>query len=160
MRPIKILPYLLLVILLTLLAPEETPAQHTDSDQIWKTMLSDVRVRYTWSVKHGAYITRARFGEQVQQLDGQEVTLKGFFLAADLTGNLFVLSNNPMATCFFCGVAGIESVIEIEPHPDDLRIFKRLRTDNYIEVKGKLQLNPDDFERLIYILKDTRIIKF
>lgn len=147
--------------LISLLISRQTAnAQANESDNNWKLMLNDVRVRYNWSVKHGAYITRARFGEQVQQLDGKEITLKGFFLAADLTGNLFVLSANPMATCFFCGVAGIESVVEIEPHPDDLRIFKRLRTDNYIEVKGTLQLNPDDFERLIYILKDVRIIKF
>ena len=150
----------LLFTLLMVFVHSGSSGQLTDSDQNWKLMLSDVKVRYTWSVKHGAYITRARFGEQVQQLDGKEVTLKGFFLAADLTGNLFVLSNNPMATCFFCGVAGIESVIEIEPYPDDLRIFKRLRTDNYIEVKGILQLNPDNFERLIYILKDTRLVKY
>lgn len=135
-------------------------AQFSDSDQNWKPMLSDVKVRYTWSVKHGSYITRARFGEQVQKLDGQEVTLKGFFLAADLTGDLYVLSSNPMATCFFCSAAGIETVVEIEPHPDDLRLFKRLRTDNFIEVKGTLHLNPDDFERLIYILKDVRLAKF
>lgn len=134
--------------------------QGESSDDNWKLMLNDVKVRYTWSVKHGAYITRARFGENVQKLDGKEVTLKGFFLAADLTGNLFVLSANPMATCFFCGVAGIESVVELEPHPDDLRLFKRLRTDNYIEVRGKLELNPDNFERLIYIMKDVRLVKF
>ena len=132
--------------------------QGESSDDNWKLMLNDVKVRYTWSVKHGAYITRARFGENVQKLDGKEITLKGFFLAADLTGNLFVLSANPMATCFFCGVAGIESVVELEPHPDDLRLFKRLRTDNYIEVRGKLELNPDNFERLIYIMKDVRLI--
>ncbi len=134
--------------------------QGESSDDNWKLMLNDVKVRYTWSVKHGAYITRARFGENVQKLDGKEITLKGFFLAADLTGNLFVLSANPMATCFFCGVAGIESVVELEPHPDDLRLFKRLRTDNYIEVRGKLELNPDNFERLIYIMKDVRLVKF
>lgn len=155
-----ILRFTIFLTLLFLATTWPARAQLPDSDQNWKLMLNDVKVRYSWSVKHGAYITRARFGEQVQQLDGKEVTLKGFFLAADLTGNLFVLSNNPMATCFFCGAAGIESVIEIEPHPDDLRIFKRLRTDNYIEVKGTLQLNPDDFERLIYILKDTRLVKY
>lgn len=149
-----------IVFLLLIFSGKQALSQHTDSDQNWKLMLSDVKVRYTWSMKHGAYITRARFGAQVQQLDGKEVTLKGFFLAADLTGDLFVLSSNPMATCFFCGVAGIESVVEIEPHPDDLRIFKRLSTDNYIEVKGTMQLNPDDFERLIYILKDVRLVKY
>lgn len=149
-----------IVFLLLTFAGKQAISQHKDSDQNWKLMLSDVKVRYNWSIKHGAYITRARFGEKVQQLDAKEVTLKGFFLAADLTGNLFVLSSNPMATCFFCGVAGIESVVELEPHPDDLRIFKRLRTDNFIEVKGTMQLNPDDFERLIYILKDVRLVKF
>ena len=150
----------ILLILAFYIAGAGSPVSGSDPDQNWKVMLSDVKVRYTWSAKYSAYVTRAKFGEQVQQLDGKEVTLRGFFLAADLTGNLFVLSHNPMATCFFCLAAGIETVVEMEPHPDDLRIFKRLRTDNYIEVKGILQLNADNFERLVYILKDTRVTKY
>jgi hypothetical protein len=150
----------ILICLILFLGSFPVMAQFSDSDMNWKPMLSDVKVRYIWSVKHSSYITRARFGEQVQKLDGQEVTLKGFFLAADLTGNLYVLSSNPMATCFFCSAAGIETVVEMEPHPDDLRLFKRLRTDNFIEVKGTLHLNPDDYQRLIYILKDVRLVKF
>lgn len=149
-----------LIIMLFLAQGTNLMALDGDPDKNWELMLSDVKVRYTWSAKHEAYITRARFGEQVQQLDGKEITLRGFFLAADLTGNLFVLSYNPMATCFFCSAAGIETVVEIEPHPDDLRLFKRLRTDNYIEVKGILQINPDNFERLVYILKEARVTKY
>lgn len=133
--------------------------QPATSEQNWKLMLSDVKVRYTWSMKLGAYITRARFGDEIRQMDGKEVTLKGFFLAADLTGNLFVLSHNPMATCFFCAAAGIETVVEMEPHPDHLRLFKRLRTDDLIEVKGILHLNEDDYTHLVYILKNVELVK-
>lgn len=147
----------LILILFLFSTVSERQELYTDSDANWKLMLSDVRVRYTWSVKLGAYITRARFGPAVQQLDGQMVTLKGFFLAADLTGDLFVLSTNPMATCFFCSAAGIETVVEMEPHPDDLRIFKRLKTDDFIEVQGRLGLNPDDYSRLVYILQEARV---
>lgn len=150
----------ILILLIFLTQGTHLKALDSDPDKNWELMLSDVKVRYTWSAKYGAYITRAKFGERVQQLDGKEVALRGFFLAADLTGNLFVLSYNPMATCFFCSAAGIETVVEIEPHPDDLRLFKRLRTDNYIEVKGILQLNPDNFERLVYILKEARVTKY
>ncbi len=148
---------LLILILLLIGQPMATQESHPDSDANWKLMLSDVRVRYTWSVKLGAYITRARFGPAVQELDGEMVTLKGFFLAADLTGDLYVLSTNPMATCFFCSAAGIETVVEMEPHPDDLRIFKRLKTDDFVEVQGRLVLNPDDYSRLVYILQEAKI---
>ncbi len=148
---------ILILILLLFGQPLVTADKRSDSDANWKLMLSDVRVRYTWSVKLGAYITRARFGPEVQQLDGALVTLKGFFLAADLTGDLYVLSTNPMATCFFCSAAGIETVVEMEPHPDDLRIFKRLKTDDFVEVEGRLMLNPDDYSRLVYILKEAKV---
>jgi len=148
---------ILILILLLFGQPLVTADKRSDSDANWKLMLSDVRVRYTWSVKLGAYITRARFGPEVQQLDGALVTLKGFFLAADLTGDLYVLSTNPMATCFFCSAAGIETVVEMEPHPDDLRIFKRLKTDDFVVVEGRLMLNPDDYSRLVYILKEAKV---
>lgn len=152
----KILTYLSIILFSVHLS---ATTRTTDSEQNWKLMLTDVKVRYTWSMKLGAYITRARFGDAVRQLDGKEVTLKGFFLAADLTGNLFVLSHNPMATCFFCAAAGIETVVEMDPHPDHLRLFKRLRTDDLIEVKGKLHLNEDDYTHLVYILKDVELVK-
>lgn len=152
----RILVYLTIILFA---AQSAVMAQSANSDQNWKAMLTDVKVRYIWSMKLGSYITRARFGEEAQQLDGKEVTLKGFFLAADLTGNLFVLSYNPMATCFFCSAAGIETVVEMDPHPDHLRLFKRLRTDDLIEVKGTLHLNADDYAHLIYILKDVEIVR-
>ena len=152
----KFLTYLSVILLW---AQGVAMAQPATSEQNWKLMLTDVKVRYTWSIKLGSYITRARFGDEVKKLDGMEVTLKGFFLAADLTGNLFVLSYNPMATCFFCSAAGIETVVEMDPHPDHLRLFKRLRTDNVIEVKGTLHLNADDYSHLIYILKDVELVR-
>lgn len=152
----RILAYLTI---LFFAAQQVAMAQPETSEQNWKVMLTDVKVRYTWSMKLGSYITRARFGNEVQQLDGKEITLKGFFLAADLTGNLFVLSYNPMATCFFCAAAGIETVVEMDPHPDHLRLFKRLRTDDVIEVRGTLHLNADDYTHLVYILKDVQLIR-
>jgi hypothetical protein len=100
-----------------------------------------------------------RFGREVRALEGTEITLKGFFLPADVSGNVIVLSFMPMAMCFFCSGAGIESVVEIHSIPQQQNRFRRLRTDDFIEIRGKLKLNPDDMEHLIYILEDAELIK-
>ncbi|WP_448520441.1 DUF3299 domain-containing protein [Rhodoflexus sp.] len=90
----------------------------------------------------------ARFSEELQALEGKEVTLKGFIIPLEESreSTHFVLSYFPYASCFFCGVAGPESVIEVrtkEPVPF---------TDKPITIKGTLQLNQDDPERLFFAL--------
>jgi hypothetical protein len=40
-----------------------------------------------------------------------------------------------------------------------LKKFKRLETDSYIEVEGKLMLNRNDYEHLVYVLNDVKLLK-
>ncbi|WP_200942790.1 hypothetical protein [Dyadobacter sp. Leaf189] len=59
-----------------------------------------------------------------------------------------------MASCFFCGGAGPESIIELQ--------FKnkkqKFKTDAVKFVKGKLLLNPTDVEHLNYILTEAEVV--
>jgi hypothetical protein len=125
----------------------------------WEVLLNDVRTRYRYDSSYNAFVPIPRFGREVRALEGTEVSLKGFFLPADVSGNVIVLSYMPMAMCFFCAGAGIESVVEIHSKPLQKNRFRRLRTDDFIEIRGKLKLNPDNLEHLIYILEDTELIK-
>ena len=60
----------------------------------------------------------------------------------DPMGITYVLSRNPNATCFFCGGAGQESVIE-------LHLKKRktkFKTDEYVTFIGNFALNDREME--------------
>lgn len=148
----------ILVLLLTFMS---MPAFATPDgkDNFWEVLMQDVTVRFRYSLEHGSMVMTPRFGEQLIQYQGEEVTLKGFFLAADVTGSIIVLSYNPMEQCFFCVGSGIESVIEIVPADGQQRHFGRLRTDNFIEIKGRLRLNARDIMRLFYILEDAELLR-
>jgi hypothetical protein len=64
-----------------------------------------------------------------------------------------------MNMCFFCTGDGLQTIVELNVLPEHLQRFKRLKTDSYFEVKGKLKLNADNYEHLIYILDDVEFVK-
>lgn len=136
-----------------------TNAQNKETSTTWDTLLNDVKVRYIYSVKYDALISKPKFGAQLQALNGQSITLRGFFMPIDMTGDLFVLSYNPSNMCFFCNGAGIESIVELNPAEDETKHFTKLKTDNYFEVEGTLRLNADDYDHLIYILDDVEFVE-
>ena len=60
---------------------------------------------------------------------------------------IFILSKGPMSSCFFCGVGGPETAIELE------FISKpTFKTDDIITVTGVLKLNSENVEHFNYIL--------
>ena len=134
-------------------------AKKKPTNKVWDLLLNDVKIRYTYSLEYNALQPKPKFGKQVQELDGKTIIVKGFFLPLDVTGNIFVLSYNPMNMCFFCTGNGLQTIIELNVLPEHLRQFNRLRTDNYFEVKGKLRLNSDLSENLIYILDEVEFVR-
>ena len=94
------------------------------------------------------------FGQSVKQLEGKEVKIKGYLIPVDEEQNIYVISAQPMAMCFFCGGAGPESIMELQ-----LKNKKqRFKTDEVRTIKGKLALNPTDIEHLNYILKNAEVV--
>jgi hypothetical protein len=149
-----------IIVLFTVLlmaAPAPVLESHYN-DKTWQTMLTDVRMRYRFSVEHNSFIQVPRFGKDVKELDGKEVVLRGFFLPADVTGEMFVLSYVPMQMCFFCAGSGIESVVELQTLTSHKVRFRRLSTDDFIEVRGRLKLNVSNMDHLIYILEDAALV--
>ena len=134
-------------------------AQNLTNDKVWDLLLNDVKIRYFYSLKCNALLPKPKFGKELKKLNGQTITIRGFFLPVDITGDVFVLSYNPMNMCFFCTGDGLQTIIELNPLPEHLKRLKRLKTDNYFEVKGKLKLNADNDEHLIYILDDVEFVK-
>ena len=76
--------------------------------------------------------------EELKQWDGKLVRITGYIIALDAVNSQYALSAFPFSSCFFCGAAGPESVLEL-----DLKHQQEYLTDEVITFKGVLELNSD-----------------
>lgn len=125
-------------------------SQLVSTDKIWQTLFE-----VTWYQKYNAElkvkIEYPKFSPNILALDGKEITITGFVIPPDLyEGNFVVLSAYPASSCFFCGGAGPETVLEVYPKNNR----KTFATEK-VTFKGKLKLNANDHTHLIYILQDA-----
>jgi len=128
------------------------PAQQKIS---WE-VLADVRFHEQFDEELQAYWMIPTFGDRPRAYEGKEVILSGYFIPVDILDNFFVLSKNPYSSCFFCGGAGPETVVEMQLSQAEGR---SLHNDQRITVRGQLQLNKDDFDHCNYILEDAELVK-
>ncbi|MBW8242935.1 hypothetical protein K1F50_09000 [Muricauda oceani] len=109
------------------------------------------RIGYTekFFPAYGEHFLYPEFSKHMKSLEGKKVAITGYFLNIDPSGKLFILSKNPMASCFFCGMGGPETAMELQfkSKPD-------FNTDDILYVTGTLKLNADDVQHFNYILTD------
>lgn len=130
------------------------------TDGLWEVFLKlTYEIKFDERIDDIAYIPK--FTPEIRKYEGKEIELKGYILPHDLTktakgmtgkGEMFMFSAFPAATCFFCGAAGPESVMEVfpkKPIPYSKHVVK---------IKGRLELNDKDFLRMSYIIKDARLV--
>ncbi len=111
---------------------------------------SDVNFEPMYNEKYDVHFLMPKFGERIKTYQGKKVQITGYFLDISGTGEVFLVSANPMASCFFCGAAGPESIVEVN--------FKErppFRTDQVVQVTGVLELNGDNVDHCNYILKEA-----
>lgn len=133
--------------------PFTSSAQQADDMYFWK-ILSKVKYKSKLDIESGDVIYTPIFNKAIQKLEGKTIILKGYVIPADLTGGKMTLSAFPYSSCFFCGGAGPESVIEVEASSPII-----YRMDKAVILEGKLELNRDDPLRLMYILTDATYAK-
>ncbi len=92
------------------------------------------------------------FSKEVLSLDSTLIEIRGYVIPVDVESGYYVLSANPFASCFFCGNAGPESVMELQFASKD-NVF---RTDELLVFTGRIKLNWDDLEHCNYILKGAK----
>jgi hypothetical protein len=94
------------------------------------------------------------FTNEVIALRNKSVVLPGYMVPLEngTTSSRIMLSSMPLNACFFCGVGGPETVVEVHLRSQTTYI------DKPIEVKGVLQLNDNDPDKMIYILKEAEIL--
>ncbi len=109
--------------------------------------LADVNFEPEYNEKYDVHFLMPKFGETIKSYQGKEVKITGYFLDISGTGEVFLISSNPMASCFFCGGSGPESIIEVtfnEKPP--------FKTDQIVQVTGVLKLNRNDVDHCNYIM--------
>jgi hypothetical protein len=115
-------------------------------------ILADVSFKKTTDV-NGYEVDAPVFGEKVKGIQGKQIQLKGYIVPGnEWSGEKsFMFSALPFSTCYFCGGAGPETVIEVES------LEKITFTTKPIVITGKLVLNERDPEHHIYLLKGARL---
>lgn len=138
------------LVLLLLFFLANTGFSQTEID--WGT-LADVEFTDVYMEEVDEYFLYPHFGANVRELAGQEVMIRGFVLAIDPTTNYYILSKGPFSSCFFCGVGGPETIVELEMKSSkDVFIMDEVAT-----IKGTLKLNSDDIYQCNYILQDAEV---
>lgn len=133
-------------------APTEIPPLKKNS--LWKT-LSNITYTKEYDEFLGFKIDKPVFADVVKKLEDTEVTVKGYIIPVEgyKSHTEFIFSAYPYSMCFFCGGAGPETVMEVESL-DPVKY-----TAEQIVIKGKLKLNSEDINRLMYLLVDAKVIK-
>ncbi len=94
------------------------------------------------------------FSQATKMLDGKIISLPGYMIPFEnsMKGTTFMLSSLPINACFFCGVGGPESVVEV--------ILKQPLsfTEKPIEIKGILRLNDKYPDRMIYRIEQAEYL--
>ncbi|MDZ4708172.1 MAG: hypothetical protein SH818_07175 [Saprospiraceae bacterium] len=124
-----------------------------NSSATWNT-LGKITFKKEFDAALGFKIDKPIFSEEILALSGKTVEIKGYIIPTDgyKSHTEFILSAFPYNMCFFCGGAGPETVMEIYAKTP-IKF-----TSEAITIKGKLELNADDVNRLIYAMSEVEQI--
>lgn len=114
---------------------------------MWKT-LSKITYTKEYDEILGFKVDVPQFSDEIQALEDKEITIKGYIIPVEgyKSHKEFIFSAYPYNMCFFCGGAGPETVMEVYAN-EDIKY-----TTEPVVIRGKLELNSSDINRLIYAL--------
>lgn len=118
---------------------------------VWKSL---AEVSYKISEDQFGELYVPVFSDQIKKLEGKEVEADGYIIPFEgmFKPEHIILSSLPLAECFFCGSGGPETVMEV------MMASPIKYTSKRVKIRGKLTLNATDPEKLMYILKDAKLI--
>ncbi|MEL6122178.1 MAG: hypothetical protein AAFR14_00540 [Bacteroidota bacterium] len=148
----RILLPIFLISLVATLGHAQSEYDLSTDESVWKT-LSKITYKKEYDDFLGFKIDKPVFAEDVKALEGQEVVVKGYIIPIEgyRSHQEFIFSAYPYNMCFFCGGAGPETVMEV------VSIEPVEYTAEQVVLKGKLELNADDINRLMYLLVDAEL---
>lgn len=90
----------------------------------------------------------------LEDVANKKVSIRGYFLDLDPDGEWYILSKNPFATCFFCGKAGPETVLQLLGFKNTKKKFK---SDDLVEVTGVFNTIYDLEDKVSFVLEKVNI---
>ncbi len=121
----------------------------------WEVFES-TRFKWEFAEEFGMEVEIPIFDDKILALEGKEITLTGHYLPLELEGERIIISKMPYASCFFCGGGvGQESVAEVIFNS----VQRPFRLDELLTIRGTLKLNVDDFDHMVFILEDAKVIQ-
>ena len=120
-----------------------------DAIELTWNMLKDVTFEEKYYENIKQYLLYPTFGQSLKDLVGKTVYITGYVIPVE--AERYVLSANPFASCFFCGNAGPETIVELELTTYDQMYY----TDEWRTFKGRFQLNAEDIDKLNYLLVEA-----
>jgi len=115
--------------------------------------LADVTFEEEYDEEMGGSWLIPIFGNTIKTYQNKQVELEGYLINLDLDFELIILSLNPYAAYFFCGMAGPETVVEIQL----IDPIDKFKLDQRAVIQGELILNKTEFNHFNYILKNATI---
>lgn len=132
---------------------EVAEKKSTKQENTWKK-LSKITFTKQYDELMGFKVDVPVFSEEIKAMEDQDVTIRGYIIPVEgyKSHKEFIFSAYPYSMCFFCGGAGPETVMEVYS-ADEIEY-----TAEQVTLRGKLELNADDINRLMYALHDAVII--
>lgn len=94
------------------------------------------------------------FSAATKSMAGKSITLPGYMVpfTEGIKGNHFILTSLPLNACFFCGVGGPETVVEV--------FLKNeiTYTELPVEIHGVLKLNDKNPDQMIYVIENAEFL--
>lgn len=143
---------LLTICLIILLYTATTQAQNPYAT--WK-LLKDVKIKTKYDPVKKYEVDVPIFGNKVKAMHGKTITIKGYLIPIEAytKQGFFILSALPYNLCYFCGGAGPDTVMEVATKQ------KIKYTDKPIILRGKLLLNANDVDHLMYRLQGAKVVE-
>lgn len=117
-------------------------------------ILASVEIDYKFSKEYDTYMYMPVMDHRATELEGRELTLKGYFMPVDMPDGEIVISENSYSSCFFCGGAGPESIVEVKLRS----AHSQFKVDEVLIVRGRLKINATDPDHSIFILENAELM--
>ncbi len=141
--------FLILTLALLVASQIQSLAQ---APNVWKNL---AEVTYKISEDNFGELYIPVFSENAKKLEGKVVEADGYIIPFEgmFKPEHIILSSLPLAECFFCGSGGPETVMEV------MMASPIKYTSKRVKVRGTLTLNSQDPEKLMYIMKDAKLVE-
>ena len=144
----KIKSFFIFIFFITL-----TNSAYSQLKLTWKDVIDVYAKEVIFSEKNPAKAIKGQ-GKSLKDIEGKVISITGYFLDLDPDGEWFMVSKNPFATCFFCGGAGPETVIELLKFKN---VKKKYKTDDIVKVTGTLKMVAENEEDVGFVLYNASV---